>query len=206
MKRRTLLTLATVPALGACVNVGVGNEAGPQRQFILQDAGVGTQGRLPTLVPVLLVQVLPSAAAAETLAIAYSPRADELAYYQLATWADRPVKRIARLLVQRLEASALVGAASELGDPLTGDWLLTLRIDQLHHDNAAPPGRGQVALTAELFNRRQTGVRIARATFGASAPAVSADSAAAAAALSAALGSAFDQLLRWLAARLPTAG
>ena len=205
MKRRLLLLGASAPLLGACVSVGVGNEATPQRQFVLQDAGLAGQARLARQVPALVVQVLPSTAAAETLSMAYAPRADELAFYQFATWADRPVRRVPQLLVQRLEAAGLAAASGELGGPLTSEWLLTLRIDHLAHEMASPPGEGRVTLMVELYNRRQPG-RVARQRFDAGAPVASANSAAAAAAMSVALGRAFDALLPWLQAQLPAPG
>jgi ABC-type uncharacterized transport system auxiliary subunit len=207
VKRRLLLAGAAAPLLGACisVDVGLGNEATPQRQFVLQDAGLATQRRLARKVSALLVQGLPSSAAAETLSMAYAPGPDELAYYQFATWADRPVKRIPQLLVQRLEAAGLADAAGELGGPLPSDWLLTLRIEHLAHEVAVRPGTGRVQFMAELYNRRQPG-RVARQRFDASAPAASADSAAAAAAISTALGQTFDALLPWLEAALPNTG
>jgi ABC-type cobalamin/Fe3+-siderophores transport system ATPase subunit len=82
--------------------------------------------------------------------------------------------------------------------------LLTLAIDALHHDVSVLPGQARLAVTAELFDRRQTG-RAARRSFAAAVPTSSADSAAAAAALSQAAGRVFDKLLSWLDAELQRA-
>jgi ABC-type uncharacterized transport system auxiliary subunit len=205
MMRSILLLAALLPLVSACVSVDVANEPRAERLYVLHDAGLAGQARGAPRVPVLLVQALPSAAVAETLSIAYSPRPHELAYYQLAHWTDRPVRSIPRHLVQRLEAAGLSGAVGEFGGPLSGDWLLTLQVQRLEHDIAAPPGVAQLNFVAELFDRRQPG-RVASAQFEAAVPVASADSAAAAEALSRALGNAFDALVVWLDERLPAAG
>jgi ABC-type uncharacterized transport system auxiliary subunit len=199
-----MLPLASPLLVAGCVSVGVGNEAQPLRQHRLHDPGLAAQARGAVRVPALLVQALPSAAVAETLSMAWSPRPDELATYQLATWTERPVRRVPRLLVRRLEAAGLAGAVAELGDPLTGDWLLTLRVERLEHDMATPPGTARLVLVAELFDRRRPG-RVAQQRFESQAPVASADAAAAAAALSQALALSFDGLVRWLGEALPPA-
>jgi ABC-type uncharacterized transport system auxiliary subunit len=138
------------------------------------------------------------------VSIAYSRRANEMAFYQLASWTERPVRRLPRLLQRRLEAAGVAGAVGTLGEPLRADWLLTIGVDTLHHDVAAPPGQARFALTAELFDRRSR-TRIARRQFEASAPCTSADSAAAAAALSQAVAQVFDALVPWLERELQAA-
>lgn len=195
-----LLVCAVAVALAGCVSVGIGSEASQQRMFVLNDPGTVTRLVQP-VVPALLIQPMPSGMVADTLAIAYSRRAHELAFYQLATWHERPVRQIPRLLQQRLEARGVAGAVGLIGDPLRGDWLLTLRVDRLEHDIATVPGTAHVALTAELFDRRQPG-RIARQQFNSEATVASADSAAAAQAMSRALAQNFNALLPWVEAQL----
>ena len=198
------LCAAIAMALAACISVGIGGDSPPQLHLQLHDSGAAVQRRAEALVPALLIQALPADATADTVSIAYSQRAKEFAYYQLASWTERPVRQVPRLLQQRLEARGVAGAVGQMGDPLRADWLLSVAIDSLHHDLSAAPGQGRVALTVEVFDRR-TRTRIARRTFTTMQPAASADAPAAAAAMSQALTQAFDALLPWLEAELQRA-
>lgn len=206
VSRRRLIALGLAGTLGltACVSVEVGQKTPAQRHFRLTDGHADDRADVqaaapmpPPRVAALLIQALPADAAADTTALAYSRRANELAYYQFATWTERPVRQLPRLLQHRLEASGLVGAAGLLGEPLSADWLLTLAVDALQHDVATPPGQARFALTAELFDRRSR-TRVARRQFEAVVPTAQADSAAAAEALSLGVTQVFDALLPWL--------
>ncbi len=203
--------LATTPLwLAACVSVGLGGDVPAQAHYRLHDSavsgvGAGTPARLPApLVPALLIQPLPADATADTISVAYSPRANVFGYYQFASWSERPVRQLPRLLQQRLEARGIANAIGVIGEPLRADWLLTLSIETLHHDTSTAPGSGRVTLTAELFDRRDRS-RVARQRFDAIVPAASADAPAATAAISQAMGQAFDALVPWLEAALPPA-
>ena len=143
-------------------------------------------------------------AAADTVAIAYSRRANEFAHYQFATWTERPLRQVPRLLQQRLEARGVAGAVGVIGEPLRTDWLLTVAIDTLHHDVSAPPGQARVAITAEVFDRRSR-TRISRRQFSVAVPTARADAPAATAAISQALTQVFDDLVPGLEAALPPA-
>lgn len=199
-RRRALAVLISLPLAG-CITVGVGNEAAPRPLFVLHDAGPAPVARDMPLVPALLLQALPGDAVAETESIAYSRQPDQIAFYQLAGWSERPVRRVPQLLRQRLEARGIAGAVGLVGDPLQADWLLTVAVDTLVHDMRQPPGEGRVGITLELFDRRGRG-RLARRRFEAAAPAAQADSAAAAQAMSVALGQVFDAALPWIEAQL----
>ncbi|MBI3156138.1 MAG: membrane integrity-associated transporter subunit PqiC [Burkholderiales bacterium] len=189
-------------ASSGCVSVGIGGDVAAHAQLALHDASATPVVALAApIVPALLVQPQPAGALADTQAIAYSRRAHEFAFYQLASWTERPVRQLPRLLQRRLEARGLAGAVGLLGEPLRADWLLSLGIDTLHHDVAAPPGSGRVAITVDLFDRR-TRARVARRSFEASMPAAEANSAAAAQAMSQAVARVFDELLPWLEAEL----
>ncbi len=196
LKRAALgLGLVMAAALAGCISVG-GAGAAPTH-YLLHDTATGVTRRAQALVPALLIQSVPGDASADTASIAYSRRADEFAFYQLATWTERPVRQLPRLLARRIEARGVAGAVGLLGDPLASDWLLAVAIDSLYHDVAAPPGVARFALSAELFDRRSR-TRVARRQFTVELPTARADSAAAAAALSAALTLGFDALLPWL--------
>ena len=204
------LSAATVPALlGACggINVGIGAESPPQTYLALRDPreadGAPTRREAP-LVPALVIQALPADALADTGGIAYARRPHEYAYYQLASWTERPVRLLPRLLQRRLEARGTAAAIGQNGDPLRSDWLLTLSVDALYHDVSVQPGQGRVALTAELHDRRSR-QRVARRNFEAAAPAAREDSSAGVAAMSVATGKVFDALVPWLEGELERA-
>lgn len=205
MRRRLALhSLASVATtwVGGCVSIGVGKDPVAQTQLSLVDAAGAPAVPLEwALVPALLVQAQPAHALADTLSIAYSRRENEFAFYQLASWTERPVRQVPRLLQQRLQARRVADAVGMLGDPMRADWLLAVGIDVLHHDLRSPPGQARVALRVELFDRRARR-RVGTARFESAAPLASADSATAARALSVALAQAFDQVLPWLEAAL----
>lgn len=201
---RSTLLVFTAVALTGCVSVGIGSDAPVQAQYRLHDAGAAAPRRAEPLVPALVIQAMPADALAETVSIAYSRRANEFSYYQLAVWTERPVRQLPRLLQQRLQARGVAGAVGVAGDPLRADWLLHLGVETVHHDVSVLPGQSRVMLVAELFDRRGR-MRVARQQFEASAPTQTADSASATAAMSQAVGQAFDALVPWLEAELAAA-
>ena len=199
-----LLLPLLLALLSACVSVSVGGDVPAQAQYLLRDAAAPAARRAAPIVAALLIQAQPADAAADTVSITYSLRPGEFAQYQFATWTERPLRQLPRLLRQRLEARGVAGAVGLIGEPLRADWLLSVAVDTLHHDVSAPPGQARLALTAELFDRRNR-MRIARSQFEASVPTASATAPAAAAAMSAALTRAFDGLVPWLEAELQQA-
>ena len=201
------LSAATAPALlAACgsINLGIGAESPPQTYLALRDPGALPARRAAPIVPALMIQALPADALADTAGIAYSRKPHEYAYYQLASWTERPVRQLPRLLQRRLEARGTAVSVGQNGDPLRSDWLLTLAIDTLHHDVSVQPGQGRVALTAELHDRRNR-QRLARRSFEAAAPAAREDSSSGVEAMSAATARILDALVPWLEAELERA-
>lgn len=202
MNRRAVLAgAASATLLGGCVTVGIGTDSPAHTYLALRDAGEPPPRRATPLVPALVIQPLPADAVADTASIAYARQPHAYSFYQQASWTERPVRQLPRLLQRRLEARGTAAAVGLAGEPLRSDLLLTLAIDALHHDVSASPSLGRLALTVELVDRRQR-TRLARRSFEASVPASRVDSAAAAEALSRATGQVFDALLPWLEAEL----
>ncbi len=196
------LALLLAFALSGCVSLEVGNEPATQLHLALRDDAQAPVQRLAQpLLPALLIQAQPGTAMADTLSIAFTRREPVFGYYQFASWVDRPVRQLPRLLQQRLQARGLATAVGVQGEPMRADWLLTLRIDALHHDVRTEPGRARLALVVELFDRRSQ-TRLAQQRFAVDIAAERADSTAAALAMSQAVGQSFDQLLPWLEAEL----
>ncbi|MES2956895.1 MAG: ABC-type transport auxiliary lipoprotein family protein [Pseudomonadota bacterium] len=190
--------------LSACVSVGLGGDVPAQAQYRLNDVAAPVQRLLAPIVPALLIQPMPADATGDTSTIAYSRRPHEFAHYQFASWTERPLRQLPRLLQQRLEARGVAAAVGVIGEPMRADWLLTVAIDTLHHDLSVAPGQGRLALTAELFERRSR-TRLARRQFDVAVPTASADAPGAAVAMSAATTQVFDQMLPWLEAELQKA-
>jgi len=195
-RRRLVALAAAAPLLPACVSVELGQDQPAQVWRSLHDDGQAQPLPAP-LLPALLVQALPADAVADTASIAYSRQPHEYAFYQLASWTERPVRLVPRLLQRRLQQRNLASAVGQLGDPLRADWLLSVAVESLYHDVSVSPGLGKLVLVAELFDRRQR-LRVAGQRFQTQAPAARADSAAAAQAMSLALTRCFDALLPWL--------
>ena len=188
--------------LSGCVSLEVGHQPATQLHLALRDGGQAPVQRLVhPLLPALLIQAQPGTAMADTLSIAYTRREPVFGFYQFATWVDRPVRQLPRLLQQRLQARGLAAAVGVQGEPMRADWLLTLRIDALHHDVQAEPGMARLVLVLELFDRR-TQSRLAQQHFAIDVATDRADATAAAQAMSLAVGQSFDQLLPWLEAEL----
>lgn len=188
--------LAALSALSGCVSVELGQDQPAQAWRALHDDGRAQPLPAP-LLPALLLQALPADAIADTASIAYSRQPHEYAFYQLASWTERPVRLVPRLLQRRLQQRNIATAVGQLGDPLRADWLLSIAIESLYHDVSVQPGQGRLVLVAELFDRRER-QRVARQRFQTQAPAARADSAAGAQAMSQALSKCFDELLPWL--------
>lgn len=196
MRRRAVFAAPLL--LGGCVSVGIGEQAAAESQYALRDAGAAAMPRRSQpLLAALVLQPAPADALADSSAIAYSRRDGEFRFYRLASWTERPVRALPRLLQQRLEARGVAGAVGLLGEPLQADWLLAVGVDTLHHDLREEPGAARLALTLELFDRRRR-VRVARRRFEAEVPVARADSAAAAAAMSQAVAQVFDAAVPWL--------
>lgn len=197
--------LALALALAGCVSVELGGEPPAHLQLVLRDAAQAPVARLgKPIVPALLIQPQPSSALADTLSIAYSRQDHAFAFYQFASWTERPVRQLPHLLQQRLEARGVAGAVGLVGDPMRADWLLAVGVDELFHDARAEPGAARLAMTVDLFDRRSH-VRVAHRRFEASAATARGDSTAAAQAMSLAVAQAFDELLPWLEGELQRA-
>jgi ABC-type uncharacterized transport system auxiliary subunit len=191
--------------LAACVSVDVGGNTPATVQLSLRDASIGaTARRAAPLVDALLIQGQGADALADSMSLAYSRREGEYAFYQLATWTERPVRQLPRLLQRRLEARGTAVAVGLAGDPMRADWLLTLGVDMVVHDIRVAPGAARLAVTAELFDRR-TRTRVAMRRFEAAEPSARADSSAAAQAMAVAVGRTYDELVPWLEEQLQRA-
>jgi ABC-type uncharacterized transport system auxiliary subunit len=191
------LLAAIALLLAGCVTVDIGGESTAQTQYVLGDAGAAPAPRAAPVAESLLIQSAAGDPLADTLSIAYARRNGERALYQLATWTDRPARRIPQLLQRRLEARGSFRAVAFLGQPLHADWLVAIAIDDIHHEVVAEPGTARLLVRAALFDRHRR-TQVAQRAFATDVPVAEATSAAAARAMSLAVAQVLDALVPWL--------
>jgi len=187
--------------LAGCVSVSVGNADAPGvTYYLLADARAAAAvapaagARAP-----LAIQAVGSDPIVDSTAMVYSRRPGERAFYQFASWSERPSRRLALLVQQRLESRGTFASVTQLGQPVNADWLLTLALDTVVHDVSGTPGRAQLVLRAELI-RRADRARVAQRIFSAAPPVIEAAAPAAVAAFAVATSDVLDELAPWVEA------
>lgn len=193
--RRRAAALAAALALAGCLSPS--NLPGHD-YFVLQDHGAATPAarKLPHA---LLVSPTAASAFYDTQSLVYSRAAGQRAYYQFASWADRPGRRFAELAQTRIEGRGSFEQVAAITAGASGDLLLNTTIEEIYHDDVVPPGRARIAVTAELVDRATRSV-LARRTFAADAPVEHENAAAAVAAFDQAVTRMLDELVPWLEA------
>lgn len=103
---------------------------------------------------VLLVQPTAVSAFYDTQRLVFSRAEGQRAYYQFASWTERPGRAFSDLLSRRLGASFTTSG-------IRGDLILHTRLEELYHDAAASPGSVKIQVSAELVDaaRRLVGER-----------------------------------------------
>ncbi|OJX03305.1 MAG: hypothetical protein BGO72_00675 [Burkholderiales bacterium 70-64] len=185
-------------ALAGCVGLG---EAPAHVYYELDDLGGGTPPAAGARVEhTLLVAGSAVNGLLDSTALAFSRAAGARQQYQFASWSERPAQRIARLMARRLrEAQVFRDVVAETA-PVRGDWLLELQLEQLFHDDAAPPGEARIEVTADLVDRlaRRS---IARRRFVQREPLAGESAAQAVAAFDRALTRLLDEASAWVLAQ-----
>ena len=144
---------------------------------------------------VLLLQPTSVSAFYDTQRLVFS-RADGLrAYYQFASWTDRPGRTLSELLSRRLGASFTTSGVK-------GDRVLHTRLEALYHDAAASPGVVKIEVSAELVDAagRLVGER---QRFSRSVPTGSENAAGAVQAANRAVNEVLDDIAGWLEGSRP---
>lgn len=200
--------LAASALLAACISLDVGGPGTDATlQYRINDRAAAGQKPAAPAKHRLLVAPITGGSVDDSLSLAFARSAQGRAAYQFATWSDRPSQQLALLLIDRLGARSSFESVSLLGSGVGGDLQLNLAVVDFYHDARTTPGNAEVRITVELVDRwgRE---QVGRRTFGAVAPAATANAAGAATALSVATATVLDQLVEWLettAAALPPA-
>ena len=201
MKRRAALSLAATACLAGCVSVSLGSADAPAlTYYVLADARPANVAA-PSAKPFapLAIQGAAGDPLADSIALVFSRRDGERSVYQFASWSERPSRRLAHLAQQRLQAGGRFASVTLLGQPVAAEWLLSLTLETLVHDVSTSPGRAQLALRAELINRRDRSLVASRA-FTAAPPVAEPAAPAAVVAVGTAAADVLDPLTAWVEA------
>jgi ABC-type uncharacterized transport system auxiliary subunit len=197
--RRAMLAAVAAALLGGCINVRVGASDVPGTSYyVLADARTAAPSTRATGATArLAIQSIGGDSVADSTVLVYSRRPGERSFYQFASWSERPSRRIATLAEQRLDAGGRFASVTQLGQPVSTEWLLTLALDTMVHDVSVEPGQARIVLRAELI-RRADRSRVAQRLFSASAPVAEASAPSAVAAFAVATADVLDQLAVWV--------
>ena len=191
------LLIATLLFLSAC---GISGPRQAATWYVLDDLDThsASHGTKPAWPGTLLVRETDAPTFYQVSAMAYSRVPGTRGHYQYARMTELPAPRIAQLIRQRLERSALFAAVAPLGSGVEGGYQLNTRLLDFYHDAAQAPGEVKLVLEAELV-RRSDAHLLARTRIETRAPAPSHDARGATQGANVALTQALDRLTAWLA-------
>lgn len=152
--RRRMLRLACVaPFAVAAGCVSIGSETPMIVSYELRDLGEPKPPAARPLDRVVLVAWSAASVFYDSTSIAYSRTPGALANYQFAAWSERPAEQIGRLFLRRLAGTGVFRDVAPVSGIVQGDWLLELQLEEMLHDDAAPPGVARVAVFARIVDR-----------------------------------------------------
>lgn len=132
----------------------------------------------------------------DTDRMVYSADGKSRSYFQYAFWSDRPSRTLLGLAEQRLAAAQAFRSVVLSTAGVRGDWLLTLRLEELYLDDAATPGQLRLSFSAELIDWPKRTL-LARRLFSHSTPVATRDAAGVATAASEAMTVLLGELQAW---------
>ncbi len=169
-----------------------------ERSYALKDSDpLRAKARVESYVPTLLVLDTTTGGFYDSDQLVFSRSAGTRGQYQFARWTERPGKRFADLMRERLDRQGAWRITSA-GGYVRGDVLLDTELVELYHDANSEPGQMRLVLRAELVDLKLRKL-LGRRVFEQSAPLATFDAAGAAQASSQAVGYALDDLSAWLA-------
>ena len=191
---RTGAAFAAAAAVGGCASL-FGSDA-PPTFFVWQDPGKSAPAA-QVLPRTLLVAPTATATFYDTQRIVFAQDAGTRAYYQLASWTERPGKRFDVLLLERLLARNAFAGIAATTSGTRGDLVLSASILDIYHDNAQQPGVVRLRIAVELADRNGRAL-LARRTLEQEEPLAAESAAAAVAAFDAAVARMLDELVPWV--------
>jgi len=193
--KRLVLALLLTTQLAGCLG---GASTPPRTYYVLQDrAPAQTTKPRATSGRSLVVAGSSADVFYDAESLVFSRHPGQRAYYQFASWTDRPSHMVGRLAERRLDAGGQFASVARLNTGLRADLLLNIVVVEFYHDVAANPAVVRVELIGELIDWRSRS-RLAQRTFTLSVPVKKDDAGGAADAFDRAITDALNTLVPWV--------
>jgi cholesterol transport system auxiliary component len=191
---KTLSAIAAALVLAGCVSTP---NVPPMQYFVLGNGQESASARPASQRSggVLLLQPTSVSTFYDTQRLVFSRAEGQRAYYQFASWTDRPGRAFSELLSRRLGAPFTTSG-------IKGDLILHTRLEELYHDAAAGPGAVKIEVSAELVDATGRLVR-ERQRFARSVRAGSENAAGAVEAANRAVSEVLDDIAAWIEGSRP---
>ena len=193
--------------LAGCGSLSITNSSPKIDYFVLQDLALPAPSTTPAPARssrVLLIASSTSQALFDSERMVFTKDGISRSYYQFANWSERPPQSLATLAETRLSRVSSFRAVTQSTSGVKADLLLTLRLNELTHDDSVSPGVMRLEVTADLVDWR-TRELVARRVFVGAVAVASRDSIGGAQAANRAITTMLDDLSPWVesnAARL----
>src|SRR5690606_10383612 len=148
-----LLAACTGPLAFVTGCVSIGNKAPTHVNYELRDLGAATQTQHAPLDRVVLVSSAAASAFYDATSIVYSRSPGALAYYQFASWSERPAQQLERLFARRLAGTGAFRDVAAISAGVQGSRVVELELDEMLHDDAVPPGVARISVRTRIVDR-----------------------------------------------------
>ena len=195
-----VMVCALTGLLAGCGSLSLTNTSPKIDYFVLQDLArpaALNAGTPPRNSRVLLIAAMTSQTLFDSERMVFTKDGVSRSYYQFANWSDRPARSIAGLAETRLSRVGGFKAVAQSTSALKTDLLLSLRLNELTHDDSISPGVVRLDVTADLLDWR-TRELIGRRTFTQKVAVDSRDSIGGAQAANRAVTAMLDELSLWV--------
>jgi cholesterol transport system auxiliary component len=186
--------------VAGCGSLSITNSSPKIDYFVLQDLALPaplTAAVSPRSSRVLLIASSTPQALFDSERMVFTRDGISRSYYQFANWSERPAQSLAMLAETRLSRVGSFRAVTQSTSGIKADLLLTLRLNELTHDDSVSPGVIRLEVTADLVDWR-TRELIARRVFVGAVAVASRDSIGGAQAASHAITRMLDDLSPWV--------
>jgi ABC-type uncharacterized transport system auxiliary subunit len=167
--------------------------------FVIEDLSAATEppASAPRIDRTILLTLGQTQALYDSDRMVFTRDGASRAYYQYANWGERPSRRLLSLTEQRLARRARFRTVARTTSGVRGDLLLSLRLEELVHDESTRPPVLRESVSVELVDWR-TRELLGRQTFAQTATVATPDARGAARAANIATTALLDALTDWV--------